>query len=172
MLDSSPREDSSVISRHKINVFGPEDAFDSRVFRTESNHLALCGPHGGVRCDSLDRRGKGARGDNRPCRVHFFVLQNQPTAADAFAPECLGPIAGKNLDAAALRCSEDCIRQQAVVHRAFIRPEHCSSDVFAQGRFEFARILSAPPAGAIGTRVDSWTSRSNSSGLIRLSSAA
>src|SRR5882762_3650909 len=55
ILDGSPREDSSVISRNKINVFRPEDALDFQVLRTEGNHLALRWPHGRIRCDSLDR---------------------------------------------------------------------------------------------------------------------
>src|ERR1700693_5744857 len=44
VLDRSSRENPAVISRHKINVFRPEDALDFHVLRTESNHLALRGP--------------------------------------------------------------------------------------------------------------------------------
>src|SRR5882762_3507399 len=53
VLDGGSREDSSVISRYKINVFRPEDALDFDVLGPESNHLALRRPHGRVRCDSL-----------------------------------------------------------------------------------------------------------------------
>src|SRR6267378_2921871 len=74
VLDGSTCKNPAVISRYKINVFRPEDALDFHILRAESNHLAFCGPHGRVGCDSVDRRGKGARGDDRPFRFYFFVL--------------------------------------------------------------------------------------------------
>src|SRR5207245_8854663 len=63
--------------------------------------------------------------------------------AISLAPDRLYPFSRKDLGAAALRRIQDRSRQQTVINRSFLRPEHRRFDFFAQRRFHLTRIRGA-----------------------------
>src|SRR5208282_1771005 len=93
-------EDSSVISRPKIDFLGPKNSLDVQIVRAESHHLAFRGPHRRVRGYSFDVCGKATSCDDGPLRLDLFVFQMQTKTSPAFAPNCIGAAPRKKLHAA------------------------------------------------------------------------
>src|SRR5581483_286147 len=91
VLDRRPGQDSSIVPRNQIDMFGPENSLDLRALATQRNHLSFRGPHRRVAGNAFNLRGKRPRGDHRLSRRDLFSGCDQARAAISLAPNGLHP---------------------------------------------------------------------------------
>src|SRR6266852_3192745 len=75
ILDGRASQNSTIVSRHQVNLIGPQHALYFRLVSAQRNHLTFCRANGRIGIDSRYVCGERACGDDGPPGGDFLILQ-------------------------------------------------------------------------------------------------